>query len=547
MSTLLVTQPRPRPAAPAAGGELAGVGRLVRLALRRDRIRITAFSVGFAAAVAASYSAGAELYPTLAERLPAVELWNASPALVAMFGRIYDLGSLGALATIKLLGFYGAVIAVIMVFQMVRHTRGDEDAGRLELVSSTSVGRLAPLAAAFAVTITLAVGIGLGSTVGLLATGADPTGAVAFGLAYTCIGLVFAATTAVVAQVAREARPAIGLGVGLVGVAYVLRAVGDLSDPPGVASWLGPIGWGQQIRPFAGDRFLVALLPLAAAAVLTGIAVAMRRRRDLGAGMLPDRPGPQGTSTRSPIGLAWRLNRGMLAAWAVGVVLIGLVIGSMTDSLDGFFTDPKLRDWFLRLGGQQVLTNAFLAAELTIVTVMVSGVGIALVNHLHREEATGRTELALSGPTSRARWATSTATIALAAVACLILLSGLTIGIGAALSTSDWSYVGSMLGASATKVPASWVITGLAVLVYGIAPRAVPLVWGYLLAAMVVTEFSILWGLPAWLDDLSPFTHSPAMPGGDVQPLPLLLLTGTALLLTGLGLAAWRHRDVGAQ
>ena len=462
-----------------------------------------------------------------------------------MFGRIYDPTSVGALATIKLVGFYGAIIGIVLVFQVVRHTRGDEDAGRVELVSSTAVGRLAPLAAALIAATTLSLGIGVVCALVMSAVGAPLAGSIAFGLAWAMAGLVFACTAAVVAQVAREARPAIGLGVALVLVAYVLRAVGDVADAaPGVASWLSPIGWSQQIRPFAGDRLWVALIPLAASALLVMVAVALRRRRDLGAGLLPDRAGPSGSTLGTPEGLAWRLNRGMVAAWAVGVATMGMVVGSLTDSLDSFFTDPAQAEWIKQLGGQETLTDAFLATELSLMSVAISGLGIAIINHLRREEASGRTELALAGPTSRWRWVASATVIALLAVAGLSLLLGLAVGVGAATSTSDWGYVATMVGASATKIPASWVIVGLAVAAYGLAPRLVPAVWGYLLAALIVGEFAELWGLPTWLAALSPFTHSPVMPGGDLEPGALVGLTAVAAALVAAGLVAWRRRDL---
>jgi ABC-2 type transport system permease protein len=45
--------------------------------------------------------------------------------------------------------------------------------------------------------------------------------------------------------------------------------------------------------------------------------------------------------------------------------------------------------------------------------------------------------------------------------------------------------------------------------------------------------------------DLSPFTHVPTVPGGEVTLTPLVWLTATALLLTAAGLAGLRRRDIG--
>jgi ABC-2 type transport system permease protein len=50
--------------------------------------------------------------------------------------------------------------------------------------------------------------------------------------------------------------------------------------------------------------------------------------------------------------------------------------------------------------------------------------------------------------------------------------------------------------------------------------------------------------LPTWTWDLSPFTHVPTLPGGDVQAAPLLWVTLVAAGLVTLGLARLRVRDL---
>jgi ABC-2 type transport system permease protein len=44
--------------------------------------------------------------------------------------------------------------------------------------------------------------------------------------------------------------------------------------------------------------------------------------------------------------------------------------------------------------------------------------------------------------------------------------------------------------------------------------------------------------------DVSPFTHIPRVPGGDVSALPLVLLGAIAAALIAVGLTAFRRRDV---
>jgi len=56
---------------------------------------------------------------------------------------------------------------------------------------------------------------------------------------------------------------------------------------------------------------------------------------------------------------------------------------------------------------------------------------------------------------------------------------------------------------------------------------------------------SISSGSSAAVSDLSPFTHLPKLPGGELDWTPLIGLTSVTLLLCTLGLIGLRRRDVG--
>ena len=155
---------------------VVGWGAMLRLAIRRDRLLLPAWIVGLAVMAGGSAAATVSLYPTEASRVEAANTINASAAVVALYGRIYDPTSLGAVAMIKLTAFGAAIVGIVMVFVAIRHTRGDEEPGRLELLSGGRLGRLAPLTAAMvliaAASLLLAVLTGLANTAaGLPASG----------------------------------------------------------------------------------------------------------------------------------------------------------------------------------------------------------------------------------------------------------------------------------------------------------------------------------------------------------------------------------------
>lgn len=526
-------------------GQLLGTGALVRLALRRDRWLIPAVVLGFAGMAASSAAATVGLYPDEASRRQAALTINATPALVALYGPIYDPSSLGAIASFKLTALGAAMVAIVMVVLVVRHTRGEEEAGRLELVGAGVVGRAAPLTAALILVGGTCVVLGVATTAGLVLAGLPAAGSVAFGAGWAATGLCFAAIAAIAAQVTIGGRAAIGWGLTTVGIAYVVRALGDLADPsPGWESWLSPIGWFQQVRAFSGERWGVLALPLLATAALVPVAYVLRARRDLGTGLLPDRLGPPVGRMSTALGLSWRLQRPTLLAWSVAVALLGGVLGSIAHSISGLLDNPGVASIIEQLGGAQGLTDAFLAAEMGIVGTIVAAYAIVASERLRKEETLGHAEILLATAVTRRRWAASHWGLALGSVVWLLLLAGLAAGGAHALAVSDPSQVGRVTVAALAQVPAAWVLVGLVVVTFGLWPRVTAGVWALYVAFVVVGQFGKLWHVPQVLMDLSPFPHSPILPGPDPQLAGLLGLVLVTVMLVAVGDLGFRRRDV---
>ena len=204
----------------------------------------------------------------------------ASPAQRALYGKIYN-DSLGATGIWKA-GMFHLLIAVAVILTVIRNTRADEETGRAELVDSTAVGRYASLTAALLLSFGASLTTGALGAAGLLGTRVPASGSLAFGAALACSGLVFTAVAAVAAQLSASARFARGAAFAVLATAFTLRAVGDAGSP--TLSWLSPLGWSLQVRPYAGDRWWVLLLHLATALLLTALAYQLLARRDVGAG-----------------------------------------------------------------------------------------------------------------------------------------------------------------------------------------------------------------------------------------------------------------------
>ena len=165
-----------------AGAGLAGTGALTKLAFRRDRIMLPAWVYLITVLVATTAYSLKKLYPTAAARAQLGVTAGGNPALRFLYGRLNG-SSLGALTTWRY-GIWAAIFGALMtIFIVIRHTRADEEAGRLELVGSAAVGRQAALTAGLLTAVTANLAISVLLAIALPLSGLTVSGSVALALA----------------------------------------------------------------------------------------------------------------------------------------------------------------------------------------------------------------------------------------------------------------------------------------------------------------------------------------------------------------------------
>jgi ABC-2 type transport system permease protein len=366
-------------------------------------------------------------------------------------------------------------------------------------VRAAVVGRYAPTAAALVVVAAMNAVVGVVVALVLLAEDLPTTGSLVFGASFTALGLVFAGIATVAAQVTENTRVVYGAGGALLGLAFVLRAVGDAGD--GAASWLSPIGWVQATRAFAGDRWWPLALALAVAVVLMVAARALAARRDLGAGLVVPRPGPPEASSRlaGPVGLALRLQRGSLIGWSAGLFLAGLSYGSLGEAVEELVGENQTLQDLVAAGGGASLTDSFFGTALLMLGLIGSGCAIQSAQRLRGEETSLLVEPLLAAPVSRRRWVAGHLSVALAGTLAVLGAAGLGAGLAFAIVSGDVAQVPRLLGAVLVYTPAVWVLVGLTVALFGLAPRAAPAAWAAMAACLVIGMLGALLELPAWL------------------------------------------------
>jgi len=516
-----------------------GAGLLARQAFRRDRLMITLWTLGLVGVCYASAAATESLYATTTERVHAAEAINNTPAIVALYGPILDVHSLGELAMTKLTVLYAAFVAVLFVLLVRRHTRVEEESGRTELVGGTAVGRDAPLVAAVVEASCVAVLIAGLAAASDVAGGLPVSGSVAFGCSWLGVGLVSIGLTAVCCQLSASARTCAAIAAGALGVLYVLRAVGDTSwDWVG---WLSPLGWSTRLRAWSDPRWWVLGLYVVLALVLLVAASLLRSRRDLGAGVIAARPGPAVGAPRlgDAIALAVRGHLPMLAVWTFAAAAMAVVFGAIAPNVSDLLDSDTARKMIERLGGVGVIEEALIAAVLTILALVLTSFGITVVGHAGNDEHDGRTEQVLATATSRSRAFAATTLVAFLGSAWLLLVTGVGLAVGYGRSFGD------VIVAGLGQVPAVWLVIALAVLAWACRSNGTLIGWVLLAVFLTLGQVGELLQLPGWVLGLSPYHHPPSMPVADFSPGSAAGLTGvTAAVLA----AAWwqfSRRDIG--
>jgi ABC-2 type transport system permease protein len=527
----------------------AGTRTLLTLALRRDRLVIPLAVLGLVAFAGGSARSTVALYQGQ-EAVDAARALLASPAIVGMYGPIANPDNPDSFAVFKTLLLGAVCVALLAVVLVRRHTRTEEEAGRTELVGAGAVGRRASLTAAVLVGAgTVLVGSAL-SSLSLVAAGLGVAGSVAFGVAWAGAGLVFTGVTAVAAQLTSTTRGCGAWAFGALGVAYLLRAVGDTAGGAASAlTWVSPLGWAQKVAPFGADRVVVGLLPVGTSVALVALAFVLRERRDLGAGLLPVRPGPAGAaaSLRSPWALAWRLQRVGLAGWAVAYAVLGVVLGGVAGSVADLASGPQMQDLLQRLGGGAgSLTDTFVSTEVQFLAIGAAAYGISAALRLRGEETDQHTEQVLATGTRRSEVLASHAVIALGGSAGLMVLLGFAFAVPTAgLYGGFGAALGHLLPSALATVPPVWVCVGLALAVFGSAPRVVYLAWAVLALFVAVGELGPLFDLPRPVVDVSPFVHAVVLPGSGVVATPLVVLLAIGAALIAAAGVTFRRRDIG--
>jgi polyether ionophore transport system permease protein len=538
MTTATVAPHAGRHEAAQPGSPFTGVPSLLRLALRRDRIRLSVWVGILTLMMVYAPNAIKLAYPEETQRLARVNLLK-TPAEMVLGGPMFggNETDLGAMMANELMLTVIVAASILAITTVIRHTRAEEESGIAELVLSSVVGRYARTYAALILVGGVNAVLAVTMTLAMASTGFRIVDTAAMCLGITGVAMVFGAVAAVTAQLWRQARTATGAAMAALAVAALVRGIGDVINNSGSAlSWFSPIAWAQQMRPFVDLRWWPFALLVTLAIALMALAAWLESRRQYDDGNIPSTgEKPNAPPITGVFGLHLTLQRGQTIGWSVGLFLGGLAFGSMTKSLlDAAKDNPLLARVLTAQGTDGVYTTMtqFLAAAATAYVVTA-------VIRVYSDEQSGLGEAVLAGAVSRWQWLLTAVASALVGSTVLMFFAGLGNGLGAGLTLGEPGTIVKLTLAGLAYVPAMAVLAGVAALAV-----AVKHTWiGWLAVTFVVTSLYLgaLLRLPRWLIDLSPVGRTTAPSQYPVGALTVMVIVAAAFAL----LAGWiyRHRD----
>lgn len=527
--------------------DFAGTGTLLKLFLRQDRFLLpiwVLFPVILVFVTATTFiaMAGQGMESVLSE-------FNSDPLISSLLGQAMSMDLSGAIVW-RGVSQLALTLGLGSLLTVIRHTRTDEEAGRSELIRAYVVGPYAGLTAALILTGIGNLISGVLIALSIIVLGGAPAGSFLFGATMCTVGLFFAGIGALGVQLRENSGTARGIGAAALGLGMVTAILNNFGGGHTLLMWITPMAWQRLIRPFAGNYGWSLLYCIFFAAVPIAISYVLSTRRDIGAGVLPARPGPPEAAPglSSTLALAWRMHKKSFIGWLTGTELYIIVFAAISPGLSD---KGGMSDWLTSLGGtgwadDVGLGYVFISVAIYLISMFVAVYAVTAVLRMKREETEGRAEMLMDKQVSRTKWMCGHLVIAFLCSAALLAFTGVAGGLSYGIAAGDLNknFLNVFI-MSISKIPPVWILAAATAMLYGLWPRITSLGWVLWMAPVIL---ELIWEgrIIGWsLMRISPFSYVHYTI--DVANLPLFSLFCMICIsaaLAGLGLFGFKNRDV---
>jgi ABC-2 type transport system permease protein len=508
----------------------------------------------FGIAIASSEISYVKIYKTPAQREALAATYGTSKAVSALFGPAPQLQTVSGFSVFKIAMTLMILGAVWGLLTSTRLLRGEEDAGRWDLLlcgqttrrgatAQTITGLAAGLVSLWAITAIITILSGREASVRI---GAGPS--IYFALSMVATAAMFLGVGAVTSQLAPTRRRATSFAAVFLGVSYGLRLIADAGVGLHGLIWTSPLGWVEELQPLTSPQPL-ALLPIVAfTATLASLAVYLAGTRDVGASIVADRANAREHLGLlfGPTGLSIRLMRDTVIGWWVAIGLSAFIYGLIVESA-GTTISGSAKDVLSKLGVVGTGAGALLGLCLLIEAILIGFVAAGQVTAARAEEAEGTIDHFVVRPVSRAAWLGGRCLVTLVVLVLSGVLAGILAWLGAASQHTGLSFT-ALLGAGVNLVPPALVIMGIGLLTLGIRPRATSIVvYTVLIWSLLIVIVGGFGTVSHWVLDTSVFHHMASAPGvpPNWEANGIMSAVGVGASLVG-GLAFWRRDLEGA-
>ena len=522
-------------------------GTLFRFALRRDRLFLPLWVIGIATFAILCAPLFTQVANSAAELAMYAETMK-NPAMIALCGPLYaEPYTYGVMYTQLMTVWILILIGVMNIFLVAQHTRKDEEDGRLEIMRSLPVGRAAILSSAWLMTILANFLIGILSALGLTILGIESMtagGCFLLGGLFFAVGMFFAAVSMLFSQLCAASRSMTGGCFLSLGAFYLVAAMGNVSG--GMMVYFSPFSIVFKSTPFAGNRVWPIFTVLAVTIMIAASAMRLSTRRDLGAGLLPQRRGRAHAKAAlsSPFGLAFRLTKKAAIAWLIIMLVLGISYGSVFGDFESFIGQSEVLQMIIAADAGENMILSFMTYITLIMSLVASIPVINCILKLRSEEKKNRLESIYARSVSKTGQFVPYIIIAmiLSVMLQLALSFGMWLSAGAVMK--DALLLADVVISGLVKLPGIWLFAGVSVLLTGLLPRLTSLVWVYFGVSFFVVYIGRMMDIPEILTGLSAFGALPNYPIDEFQIVPFASVTLIAAVLLVIGTVSYEKREI---
>lgn len=522
--------------------DFRGTEKLIRFYLRRGWITRVIWLLTPALLAMSAMASYGSMFASQQELNVFVDDNILNPVVAAIHGFILSKDIPGIVAwNIKTVSL--VVIAIFNILAVSKIVRGEEESGRADLLESGMVGRQSLFAASMAISYGTNIVMGILLFLTMLIFGLPAGGSLTLSLLLAVGGCLFASIGAFTSQLASARRTAGSLGIGLMGLLYMMSFMNNLSADNNPFSYFTPFRWFFIVRPFEGNHLAFLLSAITFVAAIAGVALYLSGKRDVGAGAIPPKAGRSSATSgfNNVFALSWRMHRELLIAWTLALGVFSLGIGSADPLVSKMLGQlPALASWMQMFGEPE---EAFLSLMIYVLCLFVSAYGILAIQNMRSEETDGRIEALLSTPVERETWMASHATFSIAGSALIMLTIGLCAAIGSAAGGGSADAFGKIMLMSIAKLPAVLIMTGIAAFAFGLLPKVSSgLSWAVYSLFILI---QLLWEMvlvPDFVFLISPFGQ--VYPTQPQTPASFMLLLAVACIFYGASVLFFKRRDI---